>query len=65
MNKLLGLICASFKEKMYQTCLRYIQIKSVLIFRKKSLSDRYFFKILLNYNFNIFYFLKIKIIKLN
>ena len=65
MSKLLGLMCASFKEKNVSNVLEIYSNKSVLIFRKKSLSDRYFFKILLNYNFNIFYFFKIKIIKLN
>ena len=50
---------------MYQTCIRYIQIESVLIFRKKKvyLVVFFFFLILLNYNFKrIFYFLRIKII---
>jgi len=41
---------------------RYIKIESVLIFRKKKLSNS--FLILLNYNFNFifFYFLRIRII---
>ena len=41
---------------MYQTCLRYIQIKSVLFFWKKVYLVVFFF---LNYNFNhIFLFFK-------
>ena len=46
-----------FKKKKYQKCMRYIQIESVLIFRKKKVYPVIFFKILLNYNFkSIFFF---------
>ena len=46
-----------FRKKIYQTCMRYIQIESVLIFRKKKFIKELFFLKNKNYLIRLMIFL--------